>query len=233
MIYTYWAPLGFVLAVTLIREAVDDILRYKRDKAVNSEKYQKICRSSGIIVIPSSAIKVGDIIVVEKDQRVPADMIFLKTSEKNGACFIRTDQLDGETDWKLRLSVASTQQMDQIEEIFRKDCYVHAEEPRRDIHSFCGKFYINDDAGHPIHETGLAIENTLWANTVIASGTAVGVVIYTGPETRSVMNNLEPRSKVCLLDLEVNDLTKVLFAAVVILALAMICLKGFDGAWFR
>ena len=40
------------------------------------------------------------------------------------------------------------------------------------------------------------------------------------------MNNNEPRSKVGLLDIEVNELTKLLFAAVVILAFAMICLKG-------
>jgi len=40
---------------------------------------------------------------------VPADMIFLRTTEKPGACFIRTDQLDGETDWKLKLAVQNTQ----------------------------------------------------------------------------------------------------------------------------
>jgi len=37
-------------------------------------------------------------------------------------------------------------------------------------------------------EDSLNIENTAWSNTVVASGTAVGVVIYTGTETRSVMN---------------------------------------------
>ncbi len=39
------------------------------------------------------------------------------------------------------------------------------------------------------------MENTLWANTVLASGCAVGVVIYTGGDTRSVMNTTTPRSK--------------------------------------
>jgi phospholipid-translocating ATPase len=53
------------------------------------------------------------------------------------------------------------------------------------------------------------LENTLWANTVLAAGEAVGVVVYTGRETRSVMNNSKPRSKVGLIDLEINDLTKV------------------------
>ncbi|XP_053212313.1 probable phospholipid-transporting ATPase IIA [Panonychus citri] len=226
LLYTYWAPLGFVLAATLAREAVDDILRYKRDKAVNSQLY-RILTPEGVVALPSSKIRVGDIIIVDKDQRVPADMVFLKTSEKNGACFIRTDQLDGETDWKLRLAVPATQEFDSIEEIFKCDAVVHTEEPRLDIHSFNGKFTLNEAA------ISLGIENTLWANTVIASGTATGVVIYTGPETRSVMNNLDPRSKVCLLDIEVNELTKVLFMAVVVLSTAMICLKGFNGPWYR
>jgi magnesium-transporting ATPase (P-type) len=29
--------------------------------------------------------------------RVPADMVLLRTTDKSGAVFIRTDQLDGET----------------------------------------------------------------------------------------------------------------------------------------
>lgn len=62
--------------------------------------------------------------------------------------------------------------------------------------------------GHGSSES-LDVENTLWANCVVASGTALGVVVYTGCETRSVMNNSQPRSKVGLLDMEINQLTKV------------------------
>lgn len=46
-----------------------------------------------------------------QDQRLPADMIFMRTTERSGTCFIRTDQLDGETDWKLRIAVATTQHL--------------------------------------------------------------------------------------------------------------------------
>ena len=45
-------------------------------------------------------------------------------------------------------------------------------------------------------EDSLSVENTLWSNTVVASGSALGVVIYTGAETRSVMNTSQPPSKV-------------------------------------
>lgn len=33
---------GFVLAVTMGREAVDEIRRYKRDKEINSQLYSKL-----------------------------------------------------------------------------------------------------------------------------------------------------------------------------------------------
>ena len=36
---------------------------------------------------------------------------------------------------------------------------------------------------------GLSLENTLWANTVLASpGHVLGMVVYTGKETRAAMN---------------------------------------------
>ncbi|CAG0880513.1 unnamed protein product, partial [Darwinula stevensoni] len=64
-IYTYWGPLGFVLFVTLLREAVDDYRRYKRDKEVNNQKYTRLILGS-TQVATSSQIKVGDIILIEK-----------------------------------------------------------------------------------------------------------------------------------------------------------------------
>ena len=45
-------------------------------------------------------------------------------------------------------------------------------------------------------EDSLSVDNTLWSNTVVASGSVLGVVIYTGPETRAVMNTNQPASKV-------------------------------------
>ena len=79
------------------------------------------------------------------------------------------------------------------------------------------------------HEGSLSVENVLWANTVLASGTAVGLVlrpflipgktfykykfqVYTGRETRSVMNTTLPESKVGLLDLEVSFICVTFYA---------------------
>uniref|UniRef100_A0A8B9G744 Phospholipid-transporting ATPase n=1 Tax=Amazona collaria TaxID=241587 RepID=A0A8B9G744_9PSIT len=228
-LYTYWVPLGFVLAVTVIREAAEEIRCYMRDKEVNSQIYSKLT-ARGTVKVKSSNIQVGDLIIVEKNQRVPADMIFLRTSEKNGSCFLRTDQLDGETDWKLRLPVTCTQRLPTASDLLQIRSYVYAEEPNIDIHNFVGTF-TREDSDPPVNES-LSMENTLWASTVIASGTVVGVVLYTGRELRSVMNTSNPRSKIGLFDLEVNCLTKILFGALVVVSLVMVALQHFAGRWY-
>ncbi|XP_053570821.1 probable phospholipid-transporting ATPase IIB isoform X2 [Bombina bombina] len=229
-LYTYWAPLGFVLAVTMVREAVDEYRRFKRDKEMNSQLYSKLT-IRGKVQVKSSDIQVGDLIIVEKNQRIPADMILLRTSEKTGSCFIRTDQLDGETDWKLKIAVSCTQRLPALGDLFSINAYVYAQKPQLDIHSFEGNF-TREDSDPSIHES-LSIENTLWASTVVASGTVIGVVIYTGKETRSVMNTSNPKNKVGLLDLELNQLTKALFVALVALSVVMVALQGFVGPWYR
>ncbi|XP_043299698.1 probable phospholipid-transporting ATPase IIB isoform X2 [Cervus canadensis] len=229
-LYTYWAPLGFVLAVTIMREAVDEFRRFQRDKEVNSQLYSKLT-VRGKVQVKSSDIQVGDLIIVEKNQRIPSDMVFLRTSEKAGSCFIRTDQLDGETDWKLKVAVSCTQRLPALGDLFSINAYVYAQKPQLDIHSFEGTF-TREDSDPPVHES-LSIENTLWASTVVASGTVIGVVIYTGKETRSVMNTSNPKNKVGLLDLELNQLTKALFLALVALSVVMVTLQGFAGPWYR
>uniref|UniRef100_A0A8D0F6Y4 Phospholipid-transporting ATPase n=1 Tax=Strix occidentalis caurina TaxID=311401 RepID=A0A8D0F6Y4_STROC len=52
-------------------------------------------------------------------------------------------------------------------------------------------------------------------------------------ETRSVMNTSNPKNKVGLLDLELNQLTKALFLALVALSVVMVTLQGFVGPWYR
>ncbi|KAF2073335.1 hypothetical protein CYY_005353 [Polysphondylium violaceum] len=226
-LFTYISPLAFVLSVTIFKEAYDDFKRYRRDKEANSAQYLRLTKN-GFVSIPSSDIKVGHYILVETNQRVPCDMIFLRTTEKNGASFIRTDQLDGETDWKLRRSVNMTQKLATDESLLSLRSTLYAEKPKKDIYNFIGNFTNIDSS----ETESLSVENTLWSNTVIASGNVIGCAIYTGRETRCVMNTSTPSTKTGLLDSELNNLSKVLFALLCCLSLLMITLKGFRGLWY-
>ena len=82
-------------------------------------------------------------------------------------------------------------------------------------------------------EEALSLENTIWANTVLASpGFILGMVLHTGTETRMAMNTAPPRNKVGRLDLEVNWMSKVLFVLMVVLAGIIIIVDGFKGDWY-
>lgn len=75
--------------------------------------------------MPSSSISVGDLVLLEKNDRVPADLILLRTSDSSGTCFIRTDQLDGETDWKLRVAVPTCQKLGQDNDLLSLDAEIY------------------------------------------------------------------------------------------------------------
>lgn len=90
--------------------------------------------------VTSADMKVGDIIKVLHNERVPADLLLLFTTEKSGGVFIRTDQLDGETDWKLRKAVGMTQQKHQQcpETLFNTKAHIVANPPTEQIYDFKG-----------------------------------------------------------------------------------------------
>ena len=64
LLVTYVAPLGVVLAVTMLKEAYDDIQRYKRDRELNTMKYERCGYKSktkkiSLVPIESKDIAVG------------------------------------------------------------------------------------------------------------------------------------------------------------------------------
>ena len=139
----------------------------------------------------SATLTVGDIVKVNQNERFPADCLLLYTTEKNGSVFIRTDQLDGETDWKLRKAVAVTQSAATPAQVLRQhaDWYLVANPPNDQIYDFKGFFSTSHDEDNDEAKESLSLENTLWQNTVLASsGHVLALVMYTGKETRSEMN---------------------------------------------
>lgn len=250
-LFSYVAPLVFVLVVTLVKEAIDDIFRFKQDKITNSEEYTILKSESrgGVIrtKVYSQDLKIGDIIEINQNQRIPADMIILKTFDESGTVFIRTDQLDGETDWKLRKAPGFTQSLSTVESLFDIKGHLEFDPPSKMIYEFKGVLNIYDKYSNCENNTSinnnpnldlnnasansikepLSLENTMWASTILASKKAVGIVINTGKENRCQMNSSNPKTKKGKLDLEVNYLTKVLFIIMLITALIITFLKGF------
>jgi len=110
---------------------------------------------------------------------------------------------------------------------------VKAAPPTKAIYEFKGKYCDSQDEENPERDERLTLENTLWANTVLASkGHIFGLVMYTGGETRAQMNSQMPGSKVGKVDLEINFLSKLLFLFMMLLALLILVLNGFYANWY-
>mgnify|MGYP001096131967 FL=1 len=228
-LFTYVAPLVIVLTISLAKEAWDDIVRWQRDREVNSQTYIRITQN-GSQRVKAEDIKVGHILEIKAHERVPADMIILHTADESGSVFIKTDQLDGETDWKLRRAVSATQQVKPEIELLNISGVITAQPPSISIHQFEGRVEATIE-GQEIEE-GLSVENTLWATTTLASGSCIGMVVYTGKETRSVMNSREPSNKIGITDMELNKLAMYLLILMLVISFSILCLAGFNDNSF-
>ena len=233
-LFTYISPLAFVVCVSMAKELYDDINRRLQDKRINLSlinvlKFNTIQKKVEIIQKKASDLLVGDIIELKKDTRVPADLVVLKTfNESNdNQAFIRTDQLDGETDWKLRKAPGLTQIMPEVNYFINYNV-AECEPPSKLIYNFEGVIKYKNDEGE-IKKEPLNLENTMWASTVVASQKIIGIIIYTGKETRARMNSSTPKVKIGILDDELNRSNVYLFIIMMILSLILSCAKGFDS----
>ncbi|ORY85513.1 hypothetical protein BCR37DRAFT_402042 [Protomyces lactucae-debilis] len=224
---TYIAPLAFVLFVTMLQEALDDITRRRRDEEANSELYDVLGRDA---LVKARDLAVGDILKLHKDRRIPADAILLKTDDESGEVFVRTDQLDGETDWKLKVACAATQKLDGEQNLLSMQATCVAEAPTKAIDTFTGTLQMQSPTTQTVP---LSVDNALWANTVLASGTTIlAVVTYTGIETRQALNTSRTRVKAGLLEQEINTLSKILCVLTFLLSLALVAFHGFGEKWY-
>ena len=233
-LFTYLSPLCMVVAFSMLKELYDDIKRRIQDKKTNSTLVTILKKNNqGNNAIQtskkSSDLEIGDIIVLTKDSRVPADLIVLKTfnESKDNQAFIRTDQLDGETDWKLRKAPGLTQEKSD-DDLANIDGYIEYEPPSKLIYNFEGVIKCRNLEGYWKKEP-LNLENTMWASTVVASDKIIGIIIYTGKETRARMNSSVPKLKIGILDQELNRSNVYLFIIMFLISILISSLKGLSN----
>jgi len=245
----YWwttaMPLAFVVSISMVREAFDDLQRKRRDYLINYEKHRRLDLETGTIeTIPSCRIQTGDLVILNEGSRVPCDMVLLYCDNEAGSTYIKTDQLDGETDWKLRRPIPSAQKLNagrRVEKVTLSGSLT-VEAPHQDIYKFMGRFQCFeghervsvdqmdmtlDDAVSGRNVDALSLENTLWGSTRIASeGDIIGCAVYLGTESRQQLNANAKTTKTGKIDKELNWATKLLVSMLIGISFVMTMARG-------
>lgn len=146
-------------------------------------------------------LAVGDFVKVLENESIPADILICATSEDENVAFVETKNLDGETNLKSRNAVPALTHLRTT-----KDCAsshntfrVEAGRPDTNMYRINASVRAGGDVFpvdmHMVLLRGTVLKNTKWV---------IGVVLYTGEDTKIVMNSGGTPSKRSKVERQMN-----------------------------
>ncbi|OTF71789.1 phospholipid-transporting ATPase IA-like protein, partial [Euroglyphus maynei] len=196
--YTTLVPLIFILVVSALKEMFEDLKRHRADHKVNNSQTE-VYEKSTFVQTKWKNLRVGDIVRVKKGQFFPSDLAILTSNEPNGICYVETSNLDGETNLKSRSSIPVTDEICTTTDSNGKrklniqafepnkllSAIINCDLPNKELYEFVGKIIINNRE-YPISPENILLRGAKLRNTEWV----IGCVIYTGHETKLMMNSL-------------------------------------------
>ncbi|KAG7381162.1 Phospholipid-transporting ATPase IA [Phytophthora pseudosyringae] len=216
-------PLLFIITVDGVFAVLEDHKRHQADNIANASPTLVLDRETKKFNQTTWAdVVVGDIVKVGNRGLVPADMLVLAVSEipnqpPCGICYVETKSLDGETNMKVRSAMECTlADMGSADNVAKMKGVIRCEHPNNAINSFQGVLELEgkEKASIPYESIilrGCIIRNTDWVH---------GIVLNTGKDTKIMMSNSAPPSKMSSMDRSINQYTVVLLSILVIFSAA-------------
>lgn len=150
-------------------------------------------------------LEVGDVVLLRDNEQVPADIAVLSTSDPDGLCYLETKNLDGETNLKPRKAINATSSLLSEEDIERSAFVLDSEPPHPNLYVYNGvlrfRGQVSDQSKTEpvtINEMllrGCSIRNTAWV---------MGLVVFTGKDTKIMLNGGDTPSKRSKIEKETN-----------------------------
>ncbi|XP_060047702.1 phospholipid-transporting ATPase IB-like isoform X2 [Erinaceus europaeus] len=212
--YTTLCPLLIILAISAIKEIIEDYNRHLADRLINT-KSTVVLRQETWQSIMWEEVKVGDIVKSTDEQLMPADMVLISSSEPHVTCYIATSNLDGETNLKIRQALLETAKMQTEKELSELSGKIECEGPNCHFNSFIGTLHLNDESMIPIGPDQILLRGTQLKNTQWI----IGIVIYTGSETKIMQNLVTSPLKRSEVDKVTNVQILLLFLMLLVMSL--------------
>lgn len=184
------------------------------------------------IKVKSRDIKVGNIIRLTENQRIPADVLALKTSLPDGLVYVETSQLDGETNLKSFNALPKTFDLS-LDEIKHLRGDITSEKPTYKFSSYQARVKFSDGSIVGVNEKALLLQGAKIKNTKEVYGT----VIFTGKDTKLSKNQRKSPYKTPRSEKTMNMFVIAVFVFKVILcaiaaALASETEKDGEDCWY-
>ncbi len=186
--YTTVIPLVIILTVTALKELFEDIFRHRDDKKMNS-RLAEVWKNQWSNV-QWKQIQVGDILRVRNNLEFPADLMLLCSSEPSaGIAYVETVNLDGESNLKIRRAPNSLEvgEMDAV----RLQGMIICDQPNEMIYQFNGMIVLPNRPRISVNEEQLLLRGAVLRNT----DWIIGVVVYTGKDTKIWRNSQKKQIK--------------------------------------
>jgi phospholipid-translocating ATPase len=215
-------PVTIILALTAMKDAFEDYRRHLADKKINSQtphvwsSEKNRCRK-----MPWEHIIVGDYIHVSIDETIPADLLLIRSSDPQGCVFVETSNLDGESNLKLRSVMPKCRTLcDETGDFDPSplNIKVFCNPPNKVLDFIQGYVqYGKDGEEDRITKDNIIIRGCKLRNTTFIEG----IVLYTGKETKAMLNNGEIKMKQSSLEKQTN-----IFVIFCVLLLIFMCFSG-------
>ncbi|KAH7695805.1 Protein TAT-2 a, partial [Aphelenchoides avenae] len=221
--YSTAVPLAIVLAISAIKDGYDDIQRHRSDSQVNN-RISYVVRNGRLEEERWMNVRVGDVIRMENEHFIAADLLLLSSSEPHGLCYIETAELDGETNLKTRAALPETAVMgDIVKDISDFDGEVVCEPPNNRLNRFEGRLNYKGQT-FPLDNNrmllrGCRLKNTRWC---------YGLVVFAGRDSKLMMNSGRTKFKRTSLDRFLNIL--IMGIVLFLIAMCLIC-TVLCGVW--
>ncbi|XP_047319881.1 phospholipid-transporting ATPase 3-like [Impatiens glandulifera] len=212
-------PLSMVLFASLLKEAWEDWKRFLNDKTINNTPIEVLIGQEWQNTTWKD-LQVGDVVKIKQDGFFPADLLFLASTNADGVCYIETANLDGETNLKIRKALEKTWDFVSPEKASEFKGELQCEQPNNSLYTFTGNL-IDQKQTVPLSPNQILLRGCSLRNTVYI----VGAVVFTGHESKVMMNSMNVPSKRSTLERKLDKLILTLFCV-----LFSMCLVGAIGS---
>jgi phospholipid-translocating ATPase len=146
-------------------------------------------------------VRVGDFIKIVDNQSFPADILICSTSEEENEAFVETKNLDGETNLKSRHAVPELTHLRTAADCANKSNAFHIEcnRPDVDMYKLNAAVAVGRDR-YPVNVQMTLLRGTVLRNTKWV----IGVVLFTGGDTKIVLNSGGTPSKQSKVERQMN-----------------------------